>query len=101
MDEDKSMQAHRKGDKQLVLFDDVNVGLMVERKVGEKTALMGHVVRGANHKTYREIHEEIRTVQSEPVPPGRGMPDWFRSVMLLPWPLSRLVDRSVAHEQPP
>ena len=90
VDEDKSIQAFRKGDKHLVLFDDVNVGLMVERQVGEKTALMGHVVRGANRKTYREIHDEIRKVQSEPVPPGRGMPNWFRSVMLLPWPLSRL-----------
>jgi pyruvate/2-oxoglutarate dehydrogenase complex dihydrolipoamide acyltransferase (E2) component len=90
VDEDKSIQAYRKGDKHLVLFEDVNVGLMVERKVGEKTALMGHVVRGANRKTYREIHDEIRAVQSEPVPPGRGMPNWFRSVMLLPWPLSKL-----------
>ncbi len=91
VDEDKSIQAHRKGDRHLVLFDDVNVGLMVERKAGEKTALMGHVVRAANRKTFREIHDEIRRVQSEPVPPGRGMPGWFRSLMLLPWPLSRLV----------
>jgi len=91
VDEDKTIQAFRKGSRQLVMFEDVDVGLMVERKVGEKTALMGHVVRGANRKTYREIHDEIRKVQSEPVPAGRGMPNWFRSVMLLPWPLSRLV----------
>jgi pyruvate/2-oxoglutarate dehydrogenase complex dihydrolipoamide acyltransferase (E2) component len=90
VDEDKTIQAYRKGNRQLIIFDDVNVGLMVERKVGEKTALMGHVVRGANRKTYREIHDEIRRVQSESVPPGRGMSKWFRSVMLLPWPLSRL-----------
>jgi pyruvate/2-oxoglutarate dehydrogenase complex dihydrolipoamide acyltransferase (E2) component len=90
VDEDKTIQAYRKGNRQLIIFDDVNVGLMVERKVGEKTALMGHVVRGANRKTYREIHDEIRKVQSEPVPSGRGMSKWFRSVMLLPWPLSRL-----------
>lgn len=89
--EDMSIQAHRKGDKYLVLFDDVNVGLMVEHKVGEKAALMGHVIREANHKTLREIHDEIRRVQSEPVPAGRGMPGWFRSIMLLPWPLSKLV----------
>lgn len=91
VDEDKSIQAFRKGDKRLVLFDDVNVGLMVERKLGDKAALMGYVVEAANHKTFREIHDEIRRVQSEPVPPGRGMPTWFRRVMLLPWPLSRLV----------
>jgi pyruvate/2-oxoglutarate dehydrogenase complex dihydrolipoamide acyltransferase (E2) component len=91
VDEDKSIQAYRKGDKHLILFDDVNVGLMVEQKVGEKRALMGHVILGANHKTYRQIHDEIRKVQSEPVPPGRGMPNWFRSLMLLPWPLSKWV----------
>ena len=88
VDEDKSVQAYLKGRKQLVLFDDVDVGLMVERKIGEKTALMGHVIRGANRKTYREIHQEIRSVQSEPVPPDRGVPSWFRSAMLLPWPLA-------------
>jgi pyruvate/2-oxoglutarate dehydrogenase complex dihydrolipoamide acyltransferase (E2) component len=91
VDEDKSIQAYRKGEKHLIMFDDVNVGLMVEQKVGEKRALMGHVIQGANHKTYRQIHDEIRKVQSEPVPSGRGMPNWFRSLMLLPWPLSKWV----------
>jgi pyruvate/2-oxoglutarate dehydrogenase complex dihydrolipoamide acyltransferase (E2) component len=90
VDEDKTVQAYLKGRKQLVLFDDVDVGLMVERKVGEKRALMGHVIRGANHKTYLEIHQEIRSVQSTPVPRDRGLPPWFRSAMLLPWPLSKL-----------
>ena len=89
VDENKEVQAYLKGRNKIILFDDVNVGLMVEHKVGEKTALMGHIIQGANHKTYRQIHEEIRTVQSEPVPPDRGMPTWFRSAMLLPWPLSR------------
>ena len=90
VDEDKTIQAYRKGSRKLILFDDVNVALMVERQVGEKRALMGHVIRAANRKTFREIHDEIRKVQSEPVPPGRGLPSWFRSIMLLPWPLSKL-----------
>jgi len=90
VDEDKSVQAYLKGRKQLVLFDDVDVGLMIEGKIGEKKALMGHVIRGANHKTYLEIHQEIRSVQSRPVPPNRGLPLWFRTAMLLPWPLSWL-----------
>lgn len=90
VDEDKAVQAYRKGRKQLVMFEDVNVGLMVERKIGEKSTLMGHVIRGADRKTFREIHQEIRAVQSEPVAPSSEMPGWFRSAMLLPWPLSRL-----------
>jgi pyruvate/2-oxoglutarate dehydrogenase complex dihydrolipoamide acyltransferase (E2) component len=90
VDEDKAVQAYLKGRKQVMLFDDVDVSLMVERKIGEKRALTGYVLKGANHKTFREIHQEIRSAQSESVLPGRGMPNWFRSVMLLPWPLPRL-----------
>lgn len=88
VDEDKAVQACLKGRNQLVLFGDVDVGLMIERKIGEKRALMGHVIRRANHKTYLEIHQEIRSVQSTPVSSSRGLPTWFRSAMLLPWPLS-------------
>ena len=91
VDEDRSVQVYLKGRKQLVQFDDVDVGLMIERQIGEKRALMGYVVRGANHKTYREIHQEIRAVQALPLPPNRGMPGWFRFAMLLPWPLSSVI----------
>ena len=88
VDENKAVQAYLKGRKQLVVFDDVDVALMVEKTSGDKTVLMGHVVRCANRKTYREIHDEIRSVQSAPAPANRGIPGWFRSLMLLPWPLS-------------
>lgn len=90
VDENKGVQAYLKGRKQFVLFDDVNVGMMIERKIGEKRPMMGHVIRGANHKTYLEIHQEIRAAQSTPVPPSRGAATWFYSAMLLPWPLSGL-----------
>src|SRR5512138_2753260 len=40
--ENKAVQAYMKGSKQLVMFDDVNVGLMIEHKAGEKRVLMGH-----------------------------------------------------------
>jgi pyruvate/2-oxoglutarate dehydrogenase complex dihydrolipoamide acyltransferase (E2) component len=91
VDEDKTVQSYLKGHSQLVMFDDVDVSLMVENTVGGKSALMGHIIRGANHKTYRDIHREIRAAQSEPAPSNRGMPNWFRSALLLPWPLSKLV----------
>jgi pyruvate/2-oxoglutarate dehydrogenase complex dihydrolipoamide acyltransferase (E2) component len=89
VDEDKSVQSYIKGGKQLVVFDDVDVGLMIERRTGEARGLMGHVIRGANHKTYRQIHEEIRLAQSQPVPEGRGMGSWWR-LLSLPWPLPNL-----------
>jgi pyruvate/2-oxoglutarate dehydrogenase complex dihydrolipoamide acyltransferase (E2) component len=91
VDEHKEVQACIKGTRKKVIFEDVNIGLMVEHKAEKEGALMGHVVLGANRKSYREIHDEIRSVQTAPVPAGRGMPPWFRSLMLLPWPFSRLM----------
>ena len=90
VDEDKTVQAYRKGSKQLVVFDDVDVGIMVELKRGEKRVLTAHVIRGANHKTYQEINQEIRSVQSNRVPASADTASWLKSVLLLPWPLSRL-----------
>ena len=91
VEEHKEVQACLKNRRQMVIFDNVHIGLMVEHKTEGKGALMGYVVQDANRKTYREIHDEIRAVQSAPVPPDRGMPPWFRSAMLLPWPFSRLM----------
>ena len=90
VDVDKTVQAYKKGNRQLAVFEDVDVMLMVEHKDGEKRTLMGHIIQGANHKTYREIHDEIRRVQAEPLPPTRGLPTWLHTALLLPWPLSRL-----------
>ncbi len=88
VDENKAVQAYIKGRKQLVVFDDVDVGLMIENKIGDRPALMGYTVRGANRKTYLEIHQEIRSAQSKPAPPSRGMPSWLQKVFLLPPPLA-------------
>lgn len=88
VDEDKTVQAYFKGHKQLFVPADVDVGLMIEQKVGDKHALMGYTVRGANHKSYLEIHREIRAVQSRPVPPNRGMPGWLQKAFLLPPPFA-------------
>ena len=51
----------------------------------------GMVELDAGHKTYRKIHEEIRLAQSSQADQNAEMPSWFRTMMLLPWPSSRLV----------
>lgn len=88
--EDKAVQAYRKGNKKLVMFDDVDVGFMIEQKKGETRVLTGHVIRAANCKTYREINQEIRLVQSRQVRTDAEAASWLRSALLLPWPLSNL-----------
>ena len=95
VDEDKSVQAYLKGRKQLVVFDDVDVGLMIERQMGETRAPVGHVIRRANHKTFMEIHQEIRAIQTGPAPRRKEMPPWLRFLQLLPGPLPKLFNALV------
>lgn len=90
VDEEQSVQAYRKGRRQLVMFDNVDVGLMVERRSGDKRTLSGYVVRDASHKTYLEIHQEIRSAQETAAPPNSRAANRFFSAMALPWPLSRI-----------
>jgi pyruvate/2-oxoglutarate dehydrogenase complex dihydrolipoamide acyltransferase (E2) component len=63
VDEDKSVQAYRKGRNQLVLFEDVDISIVVEHEVEGHKFPLPYVVRAANHKTVRQIHHEIRAVQ--------------------------------------
>jgi pyruvate/2-oxoglutarate dehydrogenase complex dihydrolipoamide acyltransferase (E2) component len=90
LDENKELQAYLKGGRRLMIFENVDVGTMIEHKNGDKNTLIGHIIKNANHKTYKEIHEELRVAQTEPVPSGRGAPGWFGKALLLPWPLSIL-----------
>lgn len=73
--EHKYVQAMRKGEKSLILFDDVDISVVIERSVGHSDRLsetlpMPYVVRKANEKTVKEIHDEIRTAQAESLGAG-------------------------------
>lgn len=61
--ENKSVNAVRKGGKQLAIFDDVDVDLAIERDLEGRKQPIGYSVRGANKKPFREIHREIRAAQ--------------------------------------
>ncbi|MDD5095241.1 MAG: 2-oxo acid dehydrogenase subunit E2, partial [Dehalococcoidia bacterium] len=68
--EHKHIQAMRKGNKRLILFDDVDISVVVERSVGHsdsssETLPMPYVVRRANKKTVKEISDEIRSAQKQ------------------------------------
>ena len=67
VDENKSLHAYRKGRKHLVLFDEVDVATFVEREVAGHSQPISSLIRAANKKTFREIHQEIRRAQVEQV----------------------------------
>jgi pyruvate/2-oxoglutarate dehydrogenase complex dihydrolipoamide acyltransferase (E2) component len=98
VDEDKAVQAHRKGRNQLVLFQDVDVFLPVEHEVEGHKVPLEYVVRAANHKSAREIHQEIRASQKQPTTEVTEMPPWLArgfvrwpgvSMKLFGWVLGR------------
>jgi len=77
VDEDKAMHAYRRGKRKLVVFDEVDVNTMVERQVEGRTMGTPNIIRAANKKSLRQIHDEIRAAQTGAVEDTRGM-EWFR-----------------------
>jgi pyruvate/2-oxoglutarate dehydrogenase complex dihydrolipoamide acyltransferase (E2) component len=91
VDEHKSMQAYRKGSTHLVLFDEVDVATLIEREMAGQKQPIPYIIRAANTKTFREIHDEIRAAQVERVEQAwEGLKDfgWLPFVVFrLSWPL--------------
>src|SRR5512135_2238122 len=67
VDEYKAVQAIRLGSKHLILFEEVDVYTPIEREVAGQKQIMSCIIRAANRKTMREIHQEIRAAQVQDV----------------------------------
>lgn len=63
----KEFNTHRQGRKRIVVFDDVDVSIPVERKTDDDIRPMVYMIRKANEKSIKEISDEIRSVQKEEV----------------------------------
>lgn len=63
VDEHKAVQAIRQGNNRLVIFDDVDVWIPIEREVDSHKEPLPHIVHAANRKSFRAIHAEIRAAQ--------------------------------------
>lgn len=69
--EHKHIHALRRGRGRLILFDDVDISVVVEKPVGDnqgqpQTLPMPTVVRRTNEKDVQAIHSEIRAAQAAP-----------------------------------
>jgi pyruvate/2-oxoglutarate dehydrogenase complex dihydrolipoamide acyltransferase (E2) component len=90
--ENRLVQASRTWRNRLIVFDDVDVATLVEGEAkGHKVPLV-RVIRRADQRDVREIHDEIRSFQS-----GYAASEEVRRVrwfVLLPGPLRRLFYRA-------
>ncbi|HZU02614.1 MAG TPA: 2-oxo acid dehydrogenase subunit E2 [Ktedonobacteraceae bacterium] len=92
VDENKAVHATRFGRKHLIVFEDVDVMTYIERTVAGQKEIMPYIIRAANRKTFREIHQEIRAAQVEEV--AKAVVG-FKLVQLLPIFLFRFFLRMV------
>ena len=53
------LNAYRLGKRKIVVFDDVDIGIIVERIVNGKLRPLGYVLRKVNEKKLNEITKEI------------------------------------------
>lgn len=95
VDADKHVHAYRDWRNRLVLFDDVDVSLPVERVQAGQPVVLQTVIRAANRKSVVDIHREIRALQ------GKELGDtswgrWLRWYVLVPGPIRRLCFRLAA-----
>jgi pyruvate/2-oxoglutarate dehydrogenase complex dihydrolipoamide acyltransferase (E2) component len=67
VDEHRYVHALWKGRHHLILFNDVDVLTWIEREIVGQPQVLPCIVRAANRKTFRQIHDEIRTAQIEDV----------------------------------
>jgi len=67
MADNKELNAYRLGRRKMVVFDDVDISIPVERVAGGKANTMVHIIRKANEKSVMGITNEIRSVQNKNV----------------------------------
>jgi len=98
IDEHPGVNAYRDWRGRLVTFDDVDVNVLIETSVDGDSLGVPHVIRAANRRSVRSVHDEIRRVQRDP-DAGAQSP-WASLAMRLPgvvrrqvWRLPRLFPR--------
>ena len=80
VDEHKAVQATRFGRKHLIVFEEVDVYTPIERDVAGQKQIVPSIIRAANRKTVREIHQEIRAAQVQDVAKA------WEGLKVLRWP---------------
>jgi len=61
----KEIHGLRGGKRKVVIFDDVDISILIEREVDGKKVPLPFVLRKTNDKTIAEIHREIKEAQGQ------------------------------------
>ncbi len=67
VDHHKTVHALRYHKNRILIFDDVDISIPIEREVNGKRMPMPYVIRRANRKQMNEIHQEIDDAKNRPL----------------------------------
>lgn len=65
VDMNKYMHAYRNWRGQVVIFEEVDVNTLFEVEVDGSKTIRPHIVRAANKKSFRDLHDEMRAFQTK------------------------------------
>jgi len=67
IDQHKTVHALRYRKNEILMFDDVDISIPIEREINGKRMPMPYVLRKANRKQVHEIHKEIEDAKNRPL----------------------------------
>ena len=67
VEEFKQIHGVRKGKRKLVIFEDVDISIVIEREVEGKQVPLPYVIRKANHKSIADIFKEIKSGREQSI----------------------------------
>ena len=77
VDENKMVHAYRDWRNRVIVFDEVDVNMVVEIEMEGRKVTLPRFIRAANRSTVRQIHDRIRTVQAKPEKSREFRALWF------------------------
>jgi pyruvate/2-oxoglutarate dehydrogenase complex dihydrolipoamide acyltransferase (E2) component len=91
VEQHKMLHAYRKGRKKLVIFDDVDVNTLLEKRKPDGSLVpVIYLVRGANRKSLAQVNHELREASRSDLYDDPGVRR-RRQLMRLPATLRRLI----------
>ena len=67
IDEHRSIQAVRKGKNTVIIFEDIDISILVEKEIGGEKVPLPVVLRKANEKSLAELHSEIQSAKAQQI----------------------------------
>jgi pyruvate/2-oxoglutarate dehydrogenase complex dihydrolipoamide acyltransferase (E2) component len=84
----KHVHAYKNWRNQLIIFEDVDVNTMIEIEVDGRKVPIPHILRAVDKRSFREIHDEIRSTQTTPSRTSEAK--FMRWFLYLPYPIRRI-----------